>query len=284
MEGFSSAEFDKFSTASLITRSTNDITQIQMVVMMMVRMVIYAPIMGVGGIIRAMGKDSSMWWLIAVAVGMLVSMIVVVFTIALPKFRIFQTLVDRLNLVARENLSGMMVIRAFNMQPFEEQRFDKANLDLTAVSLFVNRIMVIMMPMMMLIMNGLALAIIWVGAQQVANSQHAGGRYDGLHAVRHADRDVLPDALDDVHHPAARLGLGRPHRRRAGNRAFRSTTQKPLRSLLNPSRARSNSATSPSAIPAPKRMCSMRSALPPSQGRPQPSLGQPVRASLQSSI
>jgi len=171
VEQFSSAEFDKFSTASLITRSTNDINQVQMVVMMMVRMVIYAPIMGVGGIIRAMGKDSSMWWLIAVAVGMLVSMIVVVFTIALPKFRIFQTLVDRLNLVARENLSGMMVIRAFNMQPFEEQRFDKANLDLTAVSLFVNRIMVIMMPMMMLIMNGLSLAIIWIGAEQVANSQ-----------------------------------------------------------------------------------------------------------------
>lgn len=170
VEQFSSAEFDKFSTASLITRSTNDINQVQMVVMMMVRMVIYAPIMGVGGIIRAMGKDSSMWWIIAVAVGMLVSLIIVVFSIALPKFRIFQTLVDRLNLVARENLSGMMVIRAFNMQPFEEQRFDKANLDLTAVNLFVNRIMVIMMPLMMLIMNGLSLAIIWVGAGQVEAS------------------------------------------------------------------------------------------------------------------
>ncbi len=170
VEHFSSAEFDKFSTASLITRSTNDINQVQLVTMMMVRMVFYAPIIGVGGIIRAMGKDSSMWWIIAVAVGFLISLIVVVFSVSLPKFQIYQKLVDRLNLVARENLSGMMVIRAFNMQGFEEQRFDKANLDLTAVSLFVNRVMVIMMPLMMLIMNGLSLAIIWVGAGQVAEA------------------------------------------------------------------------------------------------------------------
>ncbi len=168
--GFSNAEFDKFSTASLITRTTNDITQLQMVTMIMIRMVIYAPIMGVGGIFRAMAKDSSMWWIIAVAVLMLVSLIAIVFSISLPKFRSFQKLVDRLNLVARENLSGMMVIRAFNMQDFEENRFDKANLDLTAVSLFVNRIMVVMMPVMMLIMNGLSLTILWVGAHQVAEA------------------------------------------------------------------------------------------------------------------
>jgi len=170
VENFSNAEFDTFSTASLITRSTNDVTQVQMVTMMMVRMVIYAPIMGVGGIIRAMGKGSSMWWIIAVAVGVLLSLIITIFSIALPKFKSIQTLVDRLNLVARENLSGMMVIRAFNMQPFEESRFDRANLDLTSVTLFINRVMVVMMPMMMLIMNGLSLAIIWVGAQQVADA------------------------------------------------------------------------------------------------------------------
>ena len=170
VENFSNGEFDTFSTASLITRTTNDVTQVQMVTMMMIRMVIYAPIMGVGGIIRAMGKGSSMWWIIAVAVGMLLSLIITIFSIALPKFKSIQKLVDRLNLVARENLSGMMVIRAFNMQPFEENRFDKANLDLTAVSLFINRVMVVMMPMMMLIMNGLSLAIIWVGAQQVADA------------------------------------------------------------------------------------------------------------------
>ncbi|MCJ7676886.1 MAG: ABC transporter ATP-binding protein/permease, partial [Anaerolineales bacterium] len=170
VESFSSTEFDRFSTASLITRSTNDITQIQMVVIVLVRMVFYAPIIGVGGVIRAMSKDVSMWWIIAMAVGILVGLIVVVYQIAVPKFRIMQSLIDRLNLVTRESLSGMMVIRAFNRQPYEEQRFDQANLDLTRTSLFVNRVMVILMPLMMLIMNGLAMLIIWVGAHQVAQS------------------------------------------------------------------------------------------------------------------
>ncbi len=170
VENFSGIEFDKFSTASLITRTTNDVTQVQMVTMMMVRMVIYAPIMGVGGVIRAMGKGSGMWWLIAVAVAILLSLIAIVFSIALPKFKSIQKLVDRLNLVAREHLSGMMVIRAFNMQSFEEDRFDKANHDLTAVSLFINRVMVVMMPLMMFIMSSLMLAIIWVGAHQVAEA------------------------------------------------------------------------------------------------------------------
>ncbi len=170
VEGFSNTEFDQFSTASLITRSTNDITQIQMVVIMMVRMVFYAPIIGVGGIIRAMGKGSSMWWIIALAVGVLISLIIVVYNVAVPKFKLIQKLTDRLNLVARENLSGMMVIRAFNRQAFEENRFDKANRDLTNTMLFISRVMVIMMPTMMFIMNGLSLLIIWVGAHQVAQS------------------------------------------------------------------------------------------------------------------
>jgi ATP-binding cassette subfamily B protein len=171
VESFSNAEFDKFSTASLITRTTNDITQIQMVVIMMMRMVFYAPIMGVGGIIRAVNKDSSMWWLIAVAVGMLLSLVVTVFALAVPKFKIMQSLIDRLNLVIRENLSGMLVIRAFNMQPFEENRFDKANKDLTGTTLFVNRVMSGMFPSMMLIMNGLSLLIIWIGSHQVAQAR-----------------------------------------------------------------------------------------------------------------
>jgi ATP-binding cassette subfamily B multidrug efflux pump len=170
VEGFSSTEFSTFSTASLITRSTNDVTQLQMVVMMSMRLVIYAPILGVGGIIRAVGKGGSMWWIIAVAVLTLISLVIVVISIALPKFKSIQKLIDRLNLVAREHLSGMMVIRAFNRQPFEEQRFDRANVELTQTSLFINRLMVIMMPLMMLIMNGLAIAIIWVGAHQVAQS------------------------------------------------------------------------------------------------------------------
>jgi ATP-binding cassette, subfamily B, multidrug efflux pump len=170
VESFSSTEFDKFSTASLITRSTNDITQIQMVVIMMMRMVFYAPIIGIGGVIRAIGKSANMWWIIALAVVVLLGLILTVFAIALPKFKIIQSLIDRLNLVTRENLSGMMVIRAFNMQGFEEARFDKANKDLTSNSLFINRVMVVMMPVMMLVMNGVTLLIIWVGAHQVAQS------------------------------------------------------------------------------------------------------------------
>ncbi len=171
VESFSSTEFDRFSTASLITRTTNDITQIQMVVIMMIRMVFYAPIMGVGGIIRAIGKDSSMWWLIAVAVAMLLSLVVIVFSVSLPKFKRMQSLVDRLNMVTRDSLAGMMVIRAFNMQPFEARRFDEANQDLTGTTLFVSRVMATMFPTMMLIMNGLTLAIIWVGAHQVAQAR-----------------------------------------------------------------------------------------------------------------
>lgn len=170
VESFSAGEFDRFSTASLITRSTNDIMQIQMVAVMLVTMVFYAPIIGVGGIIRAVGKSSSMWWIIAIAVAILLTVVLTIFSVAVPKFKLMQRLMDRLNLVSRETLSGMMVIRAFNMQPHEERRFDDANSDLTGTMLFVNRVMVIMQPFMILIMNGLSLLIIWVGSRQVAAS------------------------------------------------------------------------------------------------------------------
>ncbi len=170
VESFSSSEFDRFSTASLITRSTNDIMQIQLVTVMLIRMVFYAPIIGVGGVIRAIGKSSSMWWVIAAAVGVLSILVLVVYKVAVPKFKLMQKLLDKLNLVSRESLSGMMVIRAFSMQEHEERRFDKVNTDLTDTTLFVNRVMVVMMPVMMLIMNGLSLLVIWVGAQQVAAS------------------------------------------------------------------------------------------------------------------
>ncbi|MDF1499620.1 MAG: ABC transporter ATP-binding protein [Anaerolineales bacterium] len=168
VESFSSAEFDQFSTASLVTRSTNDITQIQMVIFMMIRMVFYAPIIGIGGVIRAIDKSASMWWIIAVAVITLLSLIILVFIVSLPKFKIMQTLIDRLNLVTSENLSGMMVIRAFNKQADEEQRFDRANRDLANTSLFVARVMVTMMPFIMLLMNLLSVTILWVGAHEVA--------------------------------------------------------------------------------------------------------------------
>jgi ATP-binding cassette, subfamily B, multidrug efflux pump len=170
VESFTNAEFSKFSTASLITRSTNDVTQVQTVIFMIMRMVLYAPIIGVGGIIRAVDKSANMWWLIGLAVLVLIGMIVIVFLIAVPKFKLMQELIDRLNLVTRENLSGMMVIRAFNKQDDELVRFNKANKDLTDTGLFVARVMVIMMPVMMLVMNGLSLAIIWVGSHQIAES------------------------------------------------------------------------------------------------------------------
>jgi ATP-binding cassette subfamily B protein len=168
VESFSNYEFDKFSVSSLITRTTNDITQIQMLIVMVIRIVFYAPIIGIGGIIIALRTAPSMWWTIALAVAALLALIMAVFTIALPKFRLIQQLIDRLNLVSRENLSGMMVVRAFNTQDFEEKRFDKANHDLTDTNLFVARVMAAMMPLMMFIMNGTTLLVIWVGSHQVA--------------------------------------------------------------------------------------------------------------------
>ena len=170
VESFSSQEYNKFSTASLITRATNDVTQIQQVVFLVMRLAFFAPIMGIGGVIRAVDKSPNMWWIIALAVAVLILLIVIAFIISVPKFTIIQNLIDRLNLVTRENLSGMMVIRAFNKQDFEEQRFDQANQDLAGVTLFINRIMATIMPVIMLIMNGLSVLIIWVGAQQIAAS------------------------------------------------------------------------------------------------------------------
>ena len=170
IQDFSNNEFDQFSTASLITRCTNDISQIQQLLMMGIRIICYAPIMGIGGVLMAINKSSSMSWIIAVAVTALVGMIMVITSIALPKFKIIQKLVDKLNLVSRENLSGMMVIRAFGTQTYEQNRFETANQDLTATNLFVNRIMVFMMPAMMLIMNATTLTIVWVGAHQIASS------------------------------------------------------------------------------------------------------------------
>ena len=164
---FSNIEFDKFSTASLITRSTNDIQQIQMVLVMLLRIVFYAPILGVGGIIRALGEDASMSWIIAAAVMALLAMIGVAFAVAMPRFKAVQKLVDRLNLVTREILTGLMVIRAFNTQPYEEKKFDNANWDVTKITLFINRVMVFMMPAMMLLMNGVTVLIVWVGAHQI---------------------------------------------------------------------------------------------------------------------
>ncbi|ALP90220.1 MULTISPECIES: ABC transporter ATP-binding protein [Clostridium] len=168
IETFSNAEFDKFSTSSLITRTTNDITQIQMLIVMSIRMIFYAPIMAIGGFVHALANSKSMSWIIALAIICLLGLILTIFTIAMPKFKIIQNLIDKLNLVVRENLDGILVIRAFNTQEFEENRFDKANKDLTDTNLFVNRVMVSMMPIMTLIMNLVTVLIVWVGANQVS--------------------------------------------------------------------------------------------------------------------
>lgn len=170
VEQFSQREFDRHSTASLITRTTNDVTQVQMMINMGIRMVCYSPILGIGGIVMALRKSSSMSWIIALACVVLIGLVLIVFAIAMPKFKIVQKLVDRLNLVARENLNGLMVIRAFGTQKFEEERFDKSNRDLTENSLFVNRVMTFMMPAMTLVMNFVTLLIVWVGAHRIADS------------------------------------------------------------------------------------------------------------------
>ena len=165
--GFSNGEFDKFSTASLITRSTNDIQQIQLLTVMILRMVLYAPIMAIGGIWNVFHTNVDMSWIIALAVVLIFLLVAVLFAVVMPKFRILQNLVDRLNLVSREILTGLSVIRAFGTEKHEEERFDDANKDLTRANLFVNRAMTFMMPTMMLIMNGISVLIVWVGGHSI---------------------------------------------------------------------------------------------------------------------
>ena len=164
---FSNVEFDKFSTASLITRTTNDIIQIQTFVVMMLRMIFYAPILGCGGIIKVLGTNKSMTWIIAVAVGTILIVISILFGLAMPRFKRIQTLIDKVNQIAREILTGLPVIRAFTTEKHEENRFDDANKDLTKTNLFVSRIMTCMMPSMMLIMNAISVLIVWIGAGQI---------------------------------------------------------------------------------------------------------------------
>lgn len=165
--GFSNAEFDKFSTASLITRSTNDIQQIQLLTVMILRIVLYAPIMAIGGILKVSKTNVNMFWIIGLAVLLIVMVVAVLFIVVMPKFKIVQNMVDKLNLVSREILTGLPVIRAFHTEKHEEERFDKANKDLTKLNLFVNRAMTFMMPTMMLVMNGITVLIVWVGGHSI---------------------------------------------------------------------------------------------------------------------
>lgn len=165
--GFSSNEMNKYSTASLITRSTNDIQQVQMFMTMLFRIVLYAPILGIGGVLKVLKTESSMTWILAIGVGMILVVILVLMTVAMPKFKKLQTLIDRLNLVTREILTGLPVIRAFSTEKHEVERFEQANQDLTKTNLFVNRCMTFMMPVMMLIMNGLTVLIVYSGAHSI---------------------------------------------------------------------------------------------------------------------
>ena len=164
---FSNVEFEKFSTASLITRSTNDVQQIQMFMVMFIRMILYAPILGAGGVLKILNTDTSMAWIIGLALAVIITVVSVLFGLAIPKFKVVQKLVDKLNLVTRESLTGMLVIRAFSNQKIEEKKFDETNSLLRKTNTFVNRVTSIMMPLMMLIMNIVTILVVWVGAHQI---------------------------------------------------------------------------------------------------------------------
>ena len=170
VQSFSDTEFEKFSTASLITRTTNDVTQVQNLIVSGIRLVFFAPVMGIGALVMILNRNANMTWILGLACVLIIALILVIFILAMPKFKKIQQLIDKLNLVSRENLSGVMVSRAFRTQEYEEARFDKVNKELTDINLFVNRIMTFMMPAITFVMNGVILVIVWVGAKQIAAS------------------------------------------------------------------------------------------------------------------
>ena len=207
---FSHAELDRFSTASLITRSTNDIQQIQMLFVMLLRIVFYAPIIGIGGVIKVLNTNTSMAWIIVVAVMAVLTLVIVLFAVAMPRFKIMQKLVDKVNLVTREILTGLPVIRAFSTQKHEEERFDKANKDLTRTNLFVNRVMTTMMPMMMLIMNGITVLIMWNGAHDVdAGSMQVGDLMAFMQYTMQIVMAFLMISMFSIMLPRASVSAGR---------------------------------------------------------------------------
>ncbi len=207
---FSSQEMDEFSTASLITRSTNDIQQIQMFMVMMLRIVFYAPILGIGGVIKVLGTNTSMTWIIAVGVAAVLTLVIVLFCIAMPRFQILQKLVDKLNLVTREILTGLPVIRAFSTQKYEESRFDRANRDLTRTNLFVNRVMTCMMPTMMLMMNAISIAIVWFGAKGIdAGQMQVGDMMAFLQYTMQIIMSFLMISMVSIMMPRASVSAGR---------------------------------------------------------------------------
>ena len=207
---FSNTEIDKFSTASLITRSTNDIQQVQMVVVIMLRIVVYAPILGIGGIIKVATTRTGMEWIIAVAVGSALVLVALLMSLALPKFKRMQTLVDKMNLVSREILTGLPVIRAFSREKHEEKRFDLANLDLKKTQLFTNRVMTFMMPMMMLLMNGVSILIVWNGGHGIdAGTMQVGDMIAFITYTMQIVMSFLMIAMVAIFLPRASVAAGR---------------------------------------------------------------------------
>ena len=203
VENFSNEEFNKFSTASLITRTTNDITQVQMVVIMFIRIVCFAPMMGIGALIKAFNNTPSMTWIIGSWLLIIIFVVIIVtFAIVMPKFKIIQTFIDRLNLTMRENLSGMLVIRAFGNEKHSEESFDKANNDLTKINLFVNRAMVSMMPIMMFIFNIVTLVIVYYGAKQIDLGNISNWTNDGIYAICNANYYVIFNDCNDCNYVA----------------------------------------------------------------------------------
>ena len=207
---FSNSEFNKFSTASLITRSTNDIEQIQTLMVPMLRIIFYAPILGIGGVIRALNTNTSMAWVVGIGVVAILIVVAVLFTFAIPKFKIVQQIVDKLNRVTRESLNGLMVIRAFNTQKYEEEKFDKTNKDLTKTNLFVSRLMVTMMPTMMLIMNLVIILIVWVGANEIdAGDMQVGDMMAFMQYAMQIIMSFLMISMVSIMLPRATVAAGR---------------------------------------------------------------------------
>ena len=201
---FANEEYNKFSVSSLITRSTNDITQIQMLTILFLRLIMFAPIMGVGGAIKAVEKSSGISALaivIAVAIAIVIALIILALAVVQPKFMKMQKQIDAVNQIANDELNGMLVIRAFNTQSHEEQRFDKANKDLTDTSLFTSRMMALLMPVMTVVMNGVMLAIVWIFSYK--NREHRTGiGYDGVYAILVASNNVVYDDFHDIYNLA----------------------------------------------------------------------------------
>lgn len=207
---FSNEELDKFSIASLITRSTNDIQQVQMLLVMLLRIVFYAPILGIGGVFKVLKTNTSMSWIIGVALVAILILISILFAVVMPRFKIVQKLVDKLNLVSREILTGIPVIRAFSTEKYEEQRFDKANKDLTKLNTFVNRVMACMMPSMMLVMNLIGVLIVWRGAYSIdAGNMQVGDMMAFIQYTMQIIMSFLMISMVSVMLPRASVSLGR---------------------------------------------------------------------------